>query len=91
MSEKSDLEEEERNNILSVCRKLEKLNLITAIHESKYSIQILVNCDEGIKIRNIIRNNFEKQGYIVRIKGTYWLDIIYVDIVKIIDYCFNGE
>lgn len=91
MSEKSDLEEEERNNILSVCRKLEELNLITAIHENKYSIQILVNCDEGIKIRNIIRNNFEKQGYVVRIKGTYWLDIIYVDIVKIIDDCFNGE
>lgn len=91
MSEKSDLEEEERNNILSVCRKLEELNLITAIHENKYSIQILVNCDEGIKIRNIIRNNFEKQGYIVRIKGTYWLDIIYVDIVKIIDDCFHGE
>lgn len=96
MSEKSDLEEEERNNILSVCRKLEELNLITAIHENKYSIQILVNCDgdfekEYIKIRDRIRNNFKKQGYTVRIKGTYWLDIVFVDITTIIDDCFNGE
>ena len=94
MSEKSDLEE--RNNILSVCRKLEELNLITTIHENKYSIQILVNCEgdfekEYIKIRDRIRNNFKKQGYTVRIKGTYWLDIVFVDITTIIDDCFNGE
>lgn len=87
---------ERKNNILSICEKLKELNLITTISENKYSIQILVNCDgdfekEYIKIRDRIRNNFEKQGYTVRIKGTYWLDVVFVDIIKIIDDCFNGE
>lgn len=89
MSEKKQFER--KNNILSVCRKLKELNLITAINKNEYSIQILVNCDEGIKIRDRIINNFEKQGYTVRVKGTYWLDIVFVDIMTMIDDCFNGE
>lgn len=87
---------ERKNNILSICEKLKELDLITAIYENKYSIQILVNCDEdfkkdSIKVRDMIRNNFEKQGYTVEVKGTYWLDIVFVDIATMIDDCFNGE
>ena len=87
---------ERKNNILSICGKLKELNLITTIYEYKYSIQILVNCDEdfkkeSIKVRDRIRNNFEKQGYTVRVKGTYWLDITFVDIITIIDDCFNEK
>lgn len=83
----------EKSNILSICRKLKELKLITHIQENKYSIQILVNCDadfekESMEVRDRIRNNFEKQGYTVRIKGTYWLDILFVDITTIIDDCF---
>lgn len=87
---------ERKNNIISICEKLKELNLITDIYEYKYSIQILVNCDEdfkkdSIKVRDRIRNNFKKKGYTVRVKGTYWLDIVFVDIITIIDDCFNGE
>lgn len=87
---------ERKNNILSICEKLKELNLVTHIYEHKYSIQILVNRDgdftkENIKVRDRIKNNFEKQGYVVRIRGTYWLDIVFVDITTIIDDCFNGE
>ena len=92
----SEKELERKNNILSICEKLKELNLITVIYKHKYSIQILVNCDEdfkkeSIKVRDRIKDNFEKQGYTVRVKGTYWLDIIFVDTVTIIDECFNGE
>lgn len=92
----SEKQLERKNNILSICEKLKELNLITVIYKHKYSIQILVNCDEdfkkeSIKVRDRIKDNFEKQGYIVRVKGTYWLDIIFVDIGIIIDECFNGE
>ena len=92
----SEKQLERKNNILSICEKLKELNLITVIYKHKYSIQILVNCDEdfkkeSIKVRDRIRANFEKQGYTVRVKGTYWLDIVFVDTVTIIDDCFNGE
>lgn len=92
----SEKQLERKNNILSICEKLKELNLITVIYKHKYSIQILVNCDEdfkkeSIKVRDRIKDNFEKQGYTVRVKGTYWLDIIFVDTVTIIDDCFNGE
>ena len=92
----SEKELERKNNILSICEKLKELNLITVIYKHKYSIQILVNCDEdfkkeSIKVRDRIKDNFEKQGYTVRVKGTYWLDIVFVDTVTIIDDCFNGE
>ena len=92
----SEKQLERKNNILSICEKLKELNLITVIYKHKYSIQILVNCDEdfkkeSIKVRDRIKDNFEKQGYTVRVKGTYWLDIVFVDTVTIIDDCFNGE
>lgn len=84
----------EKDNILTVCKKLKKLGLIKDIEEHKYSIQILIRCDEEFQedsylVRNMIKLNFEKQGYTVDIKGTYWLNIIFVDVIQRIDDCFN--
>jgi hypothetical protein len=59
----SEKQLERKNNILSICEKLKELNLITVIYKHKYSIQILINCDEdfkkeSIKVRDRIKDNF---------------------------------
>lgn len=85
-----------KNNVLTVCKKLQRLKLIKNIEEHKYSIQILINCDEefekdSYEVRDRIKKNFEKQGYKVHIKGTYWLDVVFIDIIQQIDDCFNNS
>ena len=85
-----------KDNILTVCKRLKKLGLIKTIKEHKYSIQILIRCDEefkedSYKVRDRIKFNFEEQGCTVDIKGTYWLDIIFVDVIQRIDDCFKGD
>lgn len=86
----------EKDEILSICKKLKKVGFVKDIEEHKYSIQILINCDDDFKedsyqIRNIIQQKFENKGYRVEIMGTYWLDIIFYDAASIIDDCFNGD
>ena len=90
------MNEYEKENALNVCKKLKKLGLITSIVEKNYSIEILINIDdnseeESRKIRDRIKENFETQGYKVNIKGTYWLDIIFVDIIQRVDDCFSEK
>lgn len=83
-----------KENALNICQKLKELGLITAIVEKNYSIEILTNIDDNSeedsrKIRDRIKRNFETQGYKVNIKGSYWLDIIFVDIIQRVDDCFK--
>lgn len=85
-----------KDKILTICNKLKQLGLIKEIDEYKYSIQIFINCDEDFQedsylVRDRIKMNFEKQGHTVNIHGTYWLEIIFVDIKTRIDDCFIEE
>ena len=80
-------------DILEICNKLESLGFIREISRGKYSVKCLVNCDEdfeedSIMVRDRIKMNFEDLNCIVKIHGTYWLEIIFEDIYHLIDDCF---
>lgn len=82
------------SEIYDICLKLKELNLVKEIEQHKYSIKILINCDEDFEedsyaIRDKIRLNFENEGCRVEILGTYWLDIVFTDVEKMIDNCFK--
>lgn len=84
-----------KNHILDICHKLKDTGLISEIEEKKYSIKILIRCDDDSKdeeayvIRDRIKNNFKKEGYNVDILGTWWLEIHFVNIRERIDNCFR--
>ena len=79
--------------VLEICEKLYERGFVTKIQENKYSVQCLVRCDEeyeedSIFVRDRIKHNFEENGYTVDILGTYWLEVIFVDVKQRIDDCF---
>lgn len=87
------MSENNKEKIIETCKKLQKLRFITEIEEKKYSIKFLIRTDEeheqeNYNIRDRIKRNFEKQGYIVNILGTWWLEVIFIDINQMIDDCF---
>ena len=90
---KEDIRKNHKDKVLGICNNLKKLGVITEIEERRYSIDILIRCDDEYEedsyfIRDRIKSNFEKEGFSVDIKGTYWLEIIYVDLRRRIDDCF---
>lgn len=84
----------EKQEILNICDKLKKQGFITEIKENRYSIQFLIRCDDDYEedsyiVRNKIKSKFENKGYTVQIRGTYWLEVIYVNIDERINDCFE--
>ena len=43
------------------------------------------------EVRDRIKGNFERMGYVVKIGGTWWLRITYYDALGIVNNCFNGD
>ena len=86
---------DDRNKILNICHKLKKEELIVSIEEKDYSINILINeelwTNTAYEVRDRIKGNFERMGYVVKIGGTWWLRITYYDALGIVDNCFNGD
>ena len=76
---------------LLICEELEKNNLIYEVKKEKYNINFIISIDnrEDYSIRDRIISNFEDLGYVVYIRGRWWLVILIEDIYRIIDDCFE--
>lgn len=83
-----------KQEVLQICNKLKKEGLVIEIKETKYAVKCLVPIDDDFQedsmlIRDRIKKNFIKKGYIVNILGSYWVEIIFEDVKTRIDDCFN--
>lgn len=82
-----------KERVLNVCKKLEDMNFITEIEETRYSIKMLVHLDEyekdSYEVRNTIMHFFKKEGYKVSVLGSFWVEVMVVDVRKQIEDCFK--
>ena len=80
-----------QEQVLLICEELEKNDLIYEVKKEKYNINFIISIDnrEDYSIRDRIISNFEDLGYVVYIRGRWWLVILIEDIYRIIDDCFE--
>ena len=91
-----------KNQVEKTCNELYRLGVVDKVEVHKHSIFILIKHEENrfeddyVKIKEKIKRNFEKKGYIVVERGCtgysgihWWLEVMPMDIMEAIDNCFE--
>ena len=87
---------DDKDKILEICERLSDLGFVKEIKVKKYSVHCLVRNDveyqeDSYLVRDRIKFNFSKMGYLVNVLGTYWLEIVFEDVKTRIDDCFKQD